>query len=137
MTTRDPSSRVSPDHLAPPGRLTRMSFWMVAAFVGVYFLTSFIELYLVFPMLGLREGDIVLFAHSVGGWVAALVGWLLLVAAPVTGVALALRAQRLGARASAWAALTLNSLAMLLVAYMIFDEIRMAYFPQFTFPFSG
>lgn len=137
MTIRDPSSRVSPATLANPGRLVRMSLWMVVGFVAVYFLTSFIGLYLVFPMLGLKEGDIVLFARSVGGWAAALIGWLLLAAAPVTGVTLAVRAQRRGARASAWIALTLNSLIALLVAYMIFDEIRMTYFPQFTFPFSG
>ncbi len=137
MTIRDPSSRVPPATLATPGRLVRMSLWMVAVFVAVYFLTSFIGLYLVFPMLGLKEGDIALFARSVGGWATALIGWLLLAAAPVTGVALAVRAQRRGARASAWIALTLNSLIALLVAYMIFDEIRMTYFPQFTFPFSG
>jgi pimeloyl-ACP methyl ester carboxylesterase len=110
---------------------------MVAVFVGVYFLTSLIGLYLVFPMLGLREGDILLFAHSIGGWVAAVAGWLLLAAGPVTGVVLAARALRLGARASAWVAFALNALVTLFVAYTVFDEIRMAYFPQFTFPFSG
>lgn len=137
MTILSPSSRTSPKKPEKSSQLTRWSLWMVAVFVGVYFLTSLIGVYLVFPMLGLREGDLFLFAHSVGGWVAAVVGWLLVAAAPVTGVVLAVRALRLGARASTWAAFALNTLLTLFVAYGVFDEIRMAYFPQFTFPFSG
>lgn len=137
MTTLSPSPRTLPKQPEKSSRLAKRSLWMVAIFAGVYFLTSLIGLYLVFPMLGLHEGDIFLFAHSIGGWVAAVVGWLLLAAGPVTGVVLAVRALRLGARASAWAAFALNALVTLFVAYTVFDEIRMAYFPQFTFPFSG
>jgi alpha-beta hydrolase superfamily lysophospholipase len=98
MTTLSPSSRTSPKQPEKSSRLTKWSLWMVAVFVGVALLTSLIELYLVFPMLGLHEGDLLLFAHSIGGWVAAVVGWLLLAAAPVTGVVLAVRALRLRAR---------------------------------------
>ncbi len=137
MTILSPSSRASPERPGRPRRVAGWSLWVVAVFVGVYFLTSLVGLYLVFPVLGLQQGDIFLFAHSVGGWVAAVVGWLLLAAAPVTGVVLAVRALRLGGRASAWVALALNALVTLFVAYTVFDEIRMAYFPQFTFPFSG
>ena len=137
MTTLSPSSRTSPKHPEKSRLLTRWSLWMVAVFIGVYFLTSLLWLYLVFPMLGLQEGDILLFAHSVGGWVAAVVAWLLLAAGPVTGVVLAVRALRLRARASAWVAFALNALITFFLAYSVFDEIRMAYFPQFTFPFSG
>jgi hypothetical protein len=138
MTTfLSPSSRTLPKRPEKSSRLTRWSLWMVAVFVGVYFLTSLIGSTLVFPMLGLQEGDLFLFAHSIGGWVAAVVGWLLLAAGPVTGVVLAVRALRLGAHASAWVAFVLNVLITLFVAYSVFDEIRMAYFPQFTFPFLG
>jgi hypothetical protein len=137
MATLTPPPRTSSRQLQQPTRLTRWSLWMLPGFLAVFMLTSFAWLYLVFPMLGLKEGDIVLFAHSVGGWVAAVIGWALLVAAPVGGVVFAVKALRRGGRVGAWVGLVLNSLVTLMVAYMVFDEIRMAYFPQFTFPFSG
>ena len=136
MTTLNPSPP-TPRRREESTRLTRRALWMFPAFVVVYFVTSFVGLYLVFPMLGLQEGDIFLFANSVAGWTAAVIGWLLLGAAPVAGVTYAVMALRRGAHLGAWVGLVVNALLMLLVAYMVFDEIRMTYFPQFTFPFSG
>jgi hypothetical protein len=46
---------------------------MLPGFVAVFMITSFVSLYLIFPMLGLTEGDT--FAHSVAGWIAAVIGW--------------------------------------------------------------
>jgi hypothetical protein len=45
------------------------------------------------------------------------------------------KALRRGGQAAAWAALVVNGLVGVLFAYQIFDEIRMTYFPQFTWPF--
>jgi hypothetical protein len=56
---------------------------MLPAFGLVYLATSFIGLYLVFPLLDLKEGDIFLFDRSVAGWAWAIGFWLLLVAAPI------------------------------------------------------
>lgn len=138
MSTLTPPRRAqAPDDVARGRRLARRSVLMLAVFVVVYLVTSFVGLYVVLPALGLHEGDLFLFAHSVAGWVAAVVGWLLLAAAPVAGLALGVRARRLGARATAVVGIALNALVLLLVAYMVFDEIRMAYIPGFTFPFPS
>lgn len=137
MTTISRTSRTSPDRRAEGRRLSSLSFWMLGVFVFAYILTSFAGVYLVFPLLGLKEGDVFLFAHSAGGWVAATISWLLLLAGPLAGTVFASRALRLGAKARGWSALTLNALAMLSTVYLMFDEIRMAYFPTFTFPFPG
>lgn len=138
MSTLTPSRRAqSADDVARGRRLARWSVTMLAVFVVVYFVTSFVGLYVVFPLLGLQEGDLFLFAHSVAGWVAAVVGWVLLAGAPAWGLSLGVRARRLGARTTAVVGIVLNAAVLLLVAYMAFDEIRMAYIPGFTFPFSG
>jgi hypothetical protein len=110
---------------------------MLALFAFAYMLTSFVGVYVVFPLLGLHEGDVYLFAHSVAGWVAAVGSWLVLAAAPVAGVMFAVRALRLEVSNRARLGLVLNALALLFTAYSVFDEIRMAYFPGFTFPFPG
>jgi uncharacterized membrane protein len=110
---------------------------MLALFAFAYMLTSFVGAYLVFPVLGLKEGDVYLFAHSVAGWVAAAASWLVLAAAPVAGVVFGVRALRLEASNRARLGLVLNGLALLFTVYLVFDEIRMAYFPGFTFPFPG
>ena len=137
MTTISRISRTSPDRRAEGRRLSSLSFWMLGVFVFAYILTSFAGVYLVFPLLGLKEGDVFLFAHSPGGWVAATVSWLLLLAGPLAGTVFASRALRRGAKARAWSALALNAVALLFTVYVMFDEIRMAYFPTFTFPFAG
>lgn len=116
---------------------TSRSMWMIAVFVFAYLLTSFVGVYLIFPLLGLQEGDIFLFARSAGGWAAAVISWLVLIAGPIVGVVLAIRALHLEAGGRAWVALALNALAVLFTAYLMFDEMRMTYFPGFTFPFSG
>lgn len=138
MSTLTPSRRVqAPDDVARGRRLARWSVLMLAAFVVVYVVTSFVGLSIVLPTLGLQEGDLFLSAHSVAGWSAAVVGWLLLGAAPVSGVWLGVRGRRLGAGATAVVGIVLNALVLLLVAYTVFDEIRMAYIPGFTFPFPS
>lgn len=137
MTTLTPSPRTAAPQPEETSRLTRWSLWMLPTFVLVYFATSFIGLYLIFPLLGLKEGDILLFDRSVAGWVWAIGLWLLLVAAPIVGVMLAVKALRRGGRTAAWTGFALNGVLVLLSAYMIFDEIRMTYFPDITFPFGS
>lgn len=138
MSTLTPSRRTHPSEDVIQGRrLATWSLWMLAAFAVVYFVTAFVGFYVVFPALGLREGDLFLFAHSVAGWVAAVVGWLLLAAPPVSGLVLGIRARRLGAGTTAVVGIVLNAVVLLLVAYLVLDEIRMAYIPSFTFPFPG
>lgn len=132
--TRDPEVALREPGQVP--RLTRWSLLMVPAFIVIYFVTSLIGLYLIFPILDLHEGDLLLFARDVAGWMAAIVTWLLLAAAPITGVVLAVKAVRRGGRLSAWFGLVLNAALTLLVSYMVFDEIRMTYFPQMSFPFG-
>jgi hypothetical protein len=137
MTTLTPSPRTAAPQPEEASRLTRWSLWMLPTFALVYFATSFIGLYLIFPLLGLKEGDILLFDRSVAGWAWAIGLWLLLVAAPVAGVVLAVKALRRGGRSVAWTGFALNGVLVLLSAYMIFDEIRMTYFPDITFPFGS
>ena len=136
-TTTRPAPRSPLGPLAEPRRLTSWSWWMLAVFVVAYLLSSYVGAYLVFPLLGLKEGDIFLFARNAGGWAAASISWLLLIAGPVAGVVLAVRARRLHAGAVVWPPLLLNTVALLFTAYLAFDEIRMTYFPGFTFPFPG
>lgn len=135
MSTVIPSPPKQTSDVFRGKQLARWSLWMPAAFVVIYFVTAFVGLYIVFPALGLQEGDLFLFAHSVGGWVAAVVGWLLLAAAPVTGLVLGIRARREGAGRTSVVGIVLNAAVALFVAYLVFDEIRMAYIPSFTFPF--
>jgi uncharacterized integral membrane protein len=61
--------------------------------------------------------------------------WAVIAAAPAAGVVLATRALRRQRRNSAWGALVVNALIALLVAYQVFDEIRMSYFPDWSWPF--
>ncbi|HET8593783.1 MAG TPA: hypothetical protein VFM07_00945 [Intrasporangium sp.] len=137
MTTISPVSRASLDRGAEARRLSSLSFWMLGLFAFAYLLTSFAGVYLVFPLLGLKEGDVFLFAHSAGGWAAATISWLLLLSGSVAGVVFAERARRLQVEARVWVGLLLNALALLFTLYLMFDELRMAYFPSFTFPFAG
>lgn len=136
MSTLTPPRRAQISDGVVKGRaLARWSVWMPVAFVVVYFLVSFVSLYVAFPLLGLQEGDLFLFAHSAAGWVVAVVGWLLLAVAPVTGLVLGVRARRLGAGTTAVTGIVLNAAVTLLLAYLVFDEIRMAYIPSFTLLF--
>ena len=134
MTPLTPSKGPAIARAGEDVRLTRWALWMVPGFAAVYFATSLVGLYLVFPLLGLNEGDIFLFARDAAGWAVSVVGWLLLACAPVAGLVLASRALRHGGRAGAWIALVLNAVLLLLTAYIAFDEIRMTYFPTMTFP---
>jgi hypothetical protein len=111
-----------------------MSWAMVGAFVVLWFalgLVTFASL----GWFGLAEGDLVLMAHSVGAWVWFVVCWAMVAAAPVAGMVLARQALRRGARWGARASLATHGLIALLVAYQVFDEIRMSYFPDWTWPF--
>jgi hypothetical protein len=74
-------------------------------------------------------------AHSWASWVWFVVTWAIVAVAPVTGIVLAAAAMRQGARWSARGSLVTNALVALLVAYQVFDEIRMSYFPSWSWPF--
>lgn len=110
---------------------------MPLVFVAIWAVVDIVTVYVIFPVIGLEQGAILLFAHSTAGWSAAIITWALLALAPVTGLVLAARALRRGGRTGAWLALALNSLTALLTAYFVFDQLRMTYFPQFTFPFGA
>jgi hypothetical protein len=107
---------------------------MVGAFVVLWFgsgLVTFASL----GWFGLNEGDLVLMAHSWVAWVWFVASWAVVAVAPVAGMALAGAAMRRGARWPARASLVTNGLVALLVAYQVFDEIRMSYFPAWSWPF--
>lgn len=129
--------RTSKHRMDDAPRLARLSLWMLPLFALVGLVTSFVGVYVIFPLVGLEEGDVFLMAHSVAGWVWAVAFWVLLLAAPVTGVVLAAKALRRGGARAARTALVLNGALVLIAAYMAVDEVRMAYFPSFTFPFPG
>lgn len=122
-----PETTAAPDH--GTARLTRWSLAMIPIFVIVFFVTDIVGTFLVLPLLGLSEGDLFLFAHSAAGWIAEILLFLVGVAAPVTGVVLGAKALRRGGKAGAWAGLVVNAGLALMVCYMLFDAIRMAYWP--------
>lgn len=108
-------------------RLARWSWAMVPVFVVVWFVLGIVT-FLSLDLFGLVEGDLVLMAHSVAAWVFFVVCWLVIAAVPVTGLTLAAWARRAGARVVAWSLpMTANAAVLLLVAYQVFDEIRMSY----------
>lgn len=116
-------------------RLTRWSLLMVPLGLVVWVAVGIIA-YASLGLFGLSEGDLILMAQSVAAWIFDLVLWAILAAAPVAGVVLAAKALRRGGHVGAWAGLVLNGLVALVVAYQVFDEIRMSYFPGFTWPFG-
>lgn len=109
------------------GRMSGWSWRMLPAFAVAYFITS-IAYEPVLKMRGQHEGDLLAMTEDVAGVVLEVVFALVLVAAPVLGVVLAIRALRRQATRSAWAALVLNGLLVLLVLYQFVDAIRMSFF---------
>lgn len=108
-------------------RLIRWSWAMVPLFVLVWFVLGIVS-FLSLGLFGLAEGDLVLMAHSVAAWVFFVACWLVIGAIPVAGLVLAARARVEGARLVAWSlAMAANVVVLLLVAYQVFDEIRMSY----------
>ena len=117
------TGRPSPD----AARMTRWSWAMVPLFVLVWFVLGIVA-FLSLGLFGLAEGDLVLMAHSAAAWVFFVACWLVIGAVPVAGLVLAARARVLGARLVTWALpMTVNAVVLLLVAYQVFDEIRMSY----------
>lgn len=102
---------------------------MIPVFVVVFIVTDVVGTFVVLPLLGLSEGDLFLFAHNAVGWVAEILLFLIGVLAPVAGVVLGVKALRRGGRAGAVAGLVVNAGLALVVCYMLFDAIRMAYWP--------
>lgn len=134
MSTTSPLTRGSAPRDAELSRLTRWSWAMVGAFVVLWFalgLVTFASL----GWFGLGEGDLVLMAHSTTSWLWFVASWAIVTAAPVAGIVLATKAIRRGAGWPARASLVTNGLIALLVAYQVFDEIRMSYFPHWSWPF--
>lgn len=121
-------------HLDEKTALTRWSWAMVGVSVVVWSILGAATLASL-GLFGLVEGDLVLMAHSAGAWVWFVTSWAIVVAAPVAGMVIATRARRRGAHWGAWASFVTNGLIVLLVAYQVFDEIRMSYFPDWSWPF--
>jgi len=110
-------------------RLTVWSFLMLVVYVVWYFALGMLGMMVLLPALGLSEGDLLLMAGGVAGWVAEVGMSLLLVAPLVVGVVLAVTAIRRGGR-WAWVALVLNGLLVLQVVFAFLDTIHMTYYPQ-------
>lgn len=129
MTTLAPTpgTAAAPDHGA--GQLTRWSLAMIPVYLVVFFVTDVVGTYLVLPLLDLNEGDLFLFAHNAAGWVAEILLFLVGLAAPALGVTFGWRALRRGGRLGAWVGVVINTGLVLVVCYMLFDAIRMAYWP--------
>jgi len=114
---------------APPAaiRLARWSWAMLPVFLVLWLVVGMVT-YFSLGLLGLREGDLVLMAHSVTAWVFDLICWAVLAAAPLAGVVLAVRARIAGGRPAVWLVpLLANVAVVLLVGYQVVDEIRMSY----------
>ena len=75
-------------------------------------------------------------AHSVAAWVFDVVAWAVTATAPILGVTFGVKAIRRRGGGAAWAGLVANGLFVVVVAYQVFDEVRMSYFPGFTWPFG-
>lgn len=105
--------------------------WLMlpVAFV-VWVGTSIVELYVVFPILGLNEGDLLLMARNAAGWAWQLLFFAVVLVAPVAGIWLGAMAAKAKARWVAWLAIAANSLVVLALAYNLFDIIRMTYWPN-------
>lgn len=129
MTAVAPSPRTTAHADEQAHRLTRWSLAMIPIFVVVFIVTDVVGTFVVLPLLGLSEGDLFLFAHNAAGWVAEILLFLIGVLAPVAGVVLGVKALRRGGRAGAVAGLVVNAGLALVVCYMLFDAIRMAYWP--------
>ncbi|GAA2157799.1 hypothetical protein [Pedococcus bigeumensis] len=114
--------------------LVRWSWAMVGAFVVLWFVVGLVT-FASLGWFGLVEGDLVLMAHSWAAWLWFVASWAVVAAAPAAGIVLATMAMRRGARWRARASLVTNGLVALLVAYQVFDEIRMSYFPAWSWPF--
>lgn len=134
MPARAPTPGVTHPDREHTSTLTRWSWAMVAAFVVIWFGVGSVT-FAALGLFGLAEGDLVLMAHSVPAWIWFLGSWALVAAAPAAGILLATRALRRGGRRGAWACLVANGLVAVLVAYQVFDEIRMSYFPGWSWPY--
>jgi hypothetical protein len=103
---------------------------MLPATFVLWIVTGIIEVQLVFPKLGLSEGSLLLMAHSAAGWAYQMLFFAIVIAAPIAGVWLAAKAIKLGSRWAARSAIIANALVIALLAYNLFDIIRMSYWPQ-------
>lgn len=111
-------------------RLTQWSLLMLVVYLGWALVLGFFSSLVLMPQLGLSEGDLLLMAGGVWGWVAQVGMSLLLVVPVVIGVVLAVRAVRRGGRWGAWLALLLNAMAIAQVAVALLDAVHMTYYPQ-------
>jgi hypothetical protein len=82
------------------------------------------------PWLDLAEGGLLLMAGGVAGWVAEIGMTLLLIAPPVVGVVLAVKAVRRGGRWTAWLALGLCAVLIAQAVFSFIDAVHMTYYPQ-------
>lgn len=105
---------------------------MVPVFLVVWALVEVALFGLVSGPLGLHEGEVLLMARSVGGWLAEIGSVALSMAAPLAGCLLGLAAVRRGGRVPSLVAVVVNASLFLLVAYMFLDDVHMTYFPSWS-----
>jgi hypothetical protein len=114
----------------PAQRLTVWSLMMLLVYVLWGLALGFFGSIVLLPALDLAEGDLLLMAGGVLGWVAEITMSLLLIAPCLIGLVLGIKAVRRGARTLAWLAVGLNVLPILQVAVAFLDSVHMTYYPQ-------
>ncbi len=108
-------------------RLTRWSWAMVPVYLFLSALSGTVLFHALQGPLGIHEGDVILMARSVAGWVAEVGITVVLLAAPVAGVVLGGAAIRRGGSWGPWTALVANAAFALLTLYMFIDDVHMTY----------
>jgi hypothetical protein len=103
---------------------------MVPAFLFLWGLSGTIYFHLLEGPLGIHEGDVILMARSAAGWAAEVGSVLVLLAVPVLGVLLGVRAIHRGGRWGSWTAIVVNTGFALFTLYTFIDDIHMTYFPS-------
>ncbi len=132
MTVTEKPAEQQPTAPGPwsASRLTKWSWVMVPGFLFLWGLSGTVYFHLLEGPLGIHEGDVILMARSAAGWAAEVGSVLILLAVPVLGVLLGVRAIHRGGRWGSWAAVVVNAGFALLLLYTFMDEIHMTYFPS-------
>lgn len=114
----------------PASRLTLWSLLMVIATLVWGVALGFFGSLVLMPWLGLSEGDLLLMAGGLAGWVAQVGMTLLLIAPALVGLGLAVTAMRRGGRLAAWLAFGLNAVIIAQAALSFVDAVHMTYYPN-------
>lgn len=104
------------------------SFAMIPVYVMVWWVLGWVSFALLGP-LGLVEGELLLMAHNVWGWLLTIGFYAVMAAVPITGIVLGAKAVHSALRTSAVVAVVLNALVLLVALVQLASEIQLSYFP--------